>query len=245
MQKPDWSYLCASTCEQRHENGHYDCTSFTYTARGVKWITDPGGSGGLEAGLARQYLLSSRAHNVAIPDAREQSAGFGWIEAKVTLEKAHAVRLGTNVYGPGYTHARTIICLDDLNAVAVFDRFDTSQESVGFEANLHFDENIAVALANPKLAIGFHKRDRLRIIPHPVIGQFTGLSLCSGRSSRAGSLQGYLAGGPGGLRPANVLNYGFSGGSNVCGGVVLTTGEESLRKILKIIASQKVRELLE
>ena len=68
----------------------------------------------------------ARAHNVAIPDAREQSAGFGWVEATLSLEKAHAVRLGTNVHGPGYTHSRIFVCLDDMNAIAVFDRFRVS-----------------------------------------------------------------------------------------------------------------------
>ena len=102
--KPNWGYLCASFNEQRHENGHFDCTSFVYTAGGVRWITDPGGSNLQDAGSARQYLLSSRAHNVAIPDGREQSAGSGWIDANISLKNGWAVRIGTNVYGPLYNH---------------------------------------------------------------------------------------------------------------------------------------------
>jgi hypothetical protein len=244
LQKPHWSYLCATVHEQRQENGHNDCTSFVYTARGVRWITDPGGTGPHEAGPARQYLLSSRAHNVAIPDTREQSAGLGWIEASLALENAHAIRLRTNVHGPEYDHARVILCLDNLDAIAVFDRFETSQKSVSFEAFLHFDENIAVALAAANLAIAFHKKERLRIIPHPVAGQFTGLGVQNGHIGRTGSLQGHLSSRSGGLRPANTLHYGFAGSSNVCGGVILTTNEPALRRVLDLVSTQALQDLL-
>jgi hypothetical protein len=243
-QKPDWSYLCATINEQRHENGHYDCTSFVYSARGVRWITDPGGSGVLEAGPTRQYLLASRAHNVAVPDHREQTAGFGWIEAVLSLEKARAIRVGTNVHGPCYDHSRILVCLDDMNAIAIFDRFRSSRSTAGFEAHLHFEENIAVALANSNLAIAFHKRDRLRIIPHPLAGQFTGLRVQNGHTGRAGSLQGYLSNGTGGLRPATVLSYGFAGGSEVCGGIILAITEDGLKRLMSLIASQQVQKLL-
>jgi hypothetical protein len=244
VQKPAWSYLCASINEQRHENGHYDCTSFVYSARGVRWITDPGGSGVMEAGPVRQYLLSSRAHNVALPDSREQSAGFGWIEATLPLEKAHAVRVGTNVHGPCYTHSRIFVCLDDMNAIAVLDRFRSLRNTTNAEAYLHFDDNIAVALANSNLAIAFHKRDRLRIIPHPIAGQFTGFRVQNGQSGRAGSMQGYLSNGTGGLKPSNVLSYGLTGTSEVCGGVVLALTEEGLKRLIPLLASQPVQNLL-
>ncbi|MBJ6123946.1 heparinase II/III domain-containing protein [Microvirga splendida] len=243
-QKPGWGYLCASIGEQRHENGHYDCTSFVYSARGVRWITDSGGSGVMEAGPARQYLLSSRAHNVAIPDSREQSAGFGRTEATIALEKAHAVRVGTNVHGPCYDHSRVFVCLDDMNAIAVFDRFRSSRSAISFEACLHFEDAIAVALANSKLAIAFHKRDRLRIIPHPVAGTLTGLRVQNGQSGRAGSMQGYLSSGTGGLKPANVLSYGFAGASEVCGGVILATTEDGLKRLVNLIATPQVQKLL-
>jgi len=244
VQKPDWSYLCASINEQRHDIGHHDCTSFVYSARGIRWITDPGGSGVLEAGPARQYLLSSRAHNVAIPDSREQTAGFGWVEAKLALENAHAVRIGSNVHGPCHQHSRTFVCLDDMNAIAILDRFRLSRSTTDFEAYLHFEDNIAVALANSKLAIAFHKRDRLRVIPHSISGQFTGFKVQNGHTGRAGSMQGYLSNGTSGLKPANVLSYGFSGASEVCGGVVLAITEDSLKRLMSLIASQSVQNLL-
>jgi hypothetical protein len=198
----------------------------------------------MEAGPVRQYLLSSRAHNVALPDSREQSAGFGWIEATLPLEKAHAVRVGTNVHGPCYTHSRIFVCLDDMNAIAVFDRFRSLRNTTNAEAYLHFDDNIAVALANSNLAIAFHKRDRLRIIPHPIAGQFTGFRVQNGQSGRAGSMQGYLSNGTGGLKPSNVLSYGLTGTSEVCGGVVLALTEEGLKRLIPLLASQPVQNLL-
>jgi hypothetical protein len=244
VQRPDWSYLCAPISEQRHDNGHRDCTSFVYSARGVRWITDSGGSGVMEAGPVRQYLLSSRAHNVATPDSREQTAGLGWIEETLSLDGAHAVRLGSNVHGPCYEHSRIFVCLDDMNAVAVFDRFQSSRGTTNVDANLHFNDNIAVALADSKLAIAFHKRDRLRIIPHPVAGQFTGFMVQNGHTGRAGSMQGYLSDGMGGLKSSNVLNYGFTGASEVCGGVILAITEDGLKRLMSLIASQQVQNLL-
>ncbi|MBD2745558.1 heparinase II/III family protein [Microvirga sp. BT688] len=244
MQKPDWSHLCASINEQKHDNGHHDCTSFVYSARGVKWITDPGGSGSMEAGPVRQYLLSSRAHNVAIPNSREQTAGLGWLEVTRSLDNAHAVRIGTNVHGPCYRHSRIFVCMDDMNAVAILDHFRSSQTSNSFEAHLHIEDNIAVALAKSNLAIAFHKRDRLRIVPHSFAGQFTGFKVQNGSPGRAGSMQGYLSNGTGGLKPANVLSYGFNGASDICGGVILAITEESLRSLMNVIASQQVQDLL-
>ncbi|MFC1460428.1 heparinase II/III family protein [Microvirga arabica] len=244
LQKPDWSYLCASINEQRQDNGHHDCTSFVYSARGVRWITDPGGSGMMESGPTRHYLLSSRAHNVAIPDFREQTAGFGWIEATLSLDQARAVKVGTNVHGPCYKHSRVFVCLDDMNAIAIFDRFRSSRGTARFEANLHFEDSIALALVNGKLAIAFHKRDRLRILPYPVAGQFTGFMVKNGHAGRAGTMQGYITDGASGLKSANVLNHGFAGASDVCGGVVLGVTEDGLKRLMSLIASQQVQNLL-
>lgn len=242
--KPHWSYLCASFGEQRHENGHFDCSSFVYTARGVRWITDPGGSSFHDTGPARQYLTSSRAHNVAIPDGRDQSSGVGWIEARTSLKNANIVHIGTNVYGPNYDHARIIICLDNLDSIAVFDRFGTSGNAISFDGLLHFEENIAVALANSNLAIGFRSKSRLRIIPHTIMGQYSGMEIHNGRNDRPGSLQGFVSHPLGGLQPANVLNYKFSGTGDVCGGVILTINEQGLRRIMDLLMEQKVRKLL-
>jgi hypothetical protein len=242
--KPNWSYLCASFGEQRHENGHFDCSSFVYTARGIRWITDPGGSSFHDAGSTRYYLTSSKAHNVAFPDGRDQSSGFGWIEARVSLNGANIIRIGTNVYGPRYEHARTIVCLDNLDAIAIFDRFRCSGNSISFDGLLHFEENVAVALANSNLAIGFRNKNRLRLIPHVVTGQYNGMEIHNGRNGRPGSLQGFVSHPLGGLQPANVLTYKFSGSGDVCGGMILTSNEQGLRRITDLLVTQEIKKLL-
>jgi hypothetical protein len=241
---PNWGYLCASFNGQRHENGHYDCTSFVYAAGGVKWVTDPGGSQLFETGAGRQYLTSSRAHNVAIPDGREQSEGESWIKTAISREDANIVQIATTIYGPSYDHLRTIICLSDLSAVAVFDRFGTFERPVTFEAYLHFGESIAVALASSQLATCFHKRSRLQVIPYSVAGQFCGMQIQNGRSDRPGHLQGFVSGQSRGLQPANVLSYSFSGSEKTCGGVILVTSAQGYKRILRILQLDDIQALL-
>jgi hypothetical protein len=242
--KPHWSYLCASFGEQRHENGHFDCSSFVYSARGVRWITDPGGSSLHDTGSTRHYLTSSRAHNVAIPQGREQSSGCGWIEARASLNNASIIRIGTNVYGPNFEHARIILCLNNLDAVAVFDRFGSSEASTSFDGHLHFDEDVAVALAHSTLAIGFRNKSRLRIVPHVISGQFIGMSIHNGCHNGPGSLQGFVSHPSGGIRPANALTYKLSGSGEVCGGMILFVSEQGLRQVLDLLAEHEVQRLL-
>lgn len=242
--KPYWSYMCTSFGEQRHENGHFDCSSFVYSARGVQWITDPGGSSLYDAGSAHHYLTSSRAHNVAIPQGRKQSSGRGWIEARASLANANIIRIGTNVYGPDYEHVRAFICLDDLEAIAIFDRFESSRASVSFNGHLHFEETVAVALANSNLAIGFRNKSRLRIVPHIVSGQYSGMTIHNGCRKGPVSLQGFVSHPSGGLRPANVLTYKFSGSGNVCGGIILSVSEQGLQRIFDLLVENEVQKLL-
>jgi len=242
--KPHWSYLCASFGEQRHGNGHFNCSSFVYTARGTQWITDPGGSSIHDTGAIRHYLTSSRAHNIASPDRRDQSSGHGWIEAQTSLNNANIIRIGTNAYGPGYEHARVFICLDNLNAIAVFDCFRSSGSPIVFDGQLHFDENVAVALTGSNLAIGFHGKNRLRIVSHVMAGEYNGMAVHNGCNDRRGSLQGFIAHGQGVLRPANVLTYKFSSSSDVCGGVILTINDQGFRRITDLLAMPEVKDLL-
>ncbi|MBA1154740.1 heparinase II/III domain-containing protein [Microvirga mediterraneensis] len=243
--KPHWSYFCASFGEQRHENGHFNCSSFVYTARGTRWITDPGGSSLHDTGSIRHFLTSSRAHNIAGPDGRDQSSGHGWIEARTSFNHANIIRIGTNVYGPGYDHARVFICLDNLSAIAVFDCFRGSGASLSFVGNLHFEENVAVALTSSNLAIGFHGKNRLRMVPHAVAGEYNGMAILNGCNDRRGSLQGFVSHTRGGLRPANVLTYTFSGSGDVCGGMILTISDQGFRRIMDLLATPEVRTMLQ
>lgn len=243
--KPDWGYFCTSFNEQQHEHGHFDCASFVYAAGGLRWITDPGGSGLSDIGAARHYLISSRAHNVAIPDGREQMAGEGWMRSRLGLVKANVFEIGTNVYGPDYLHRRIVVCLDDLRAMAVFDRFTTTQRTVAFEGFLHFEPEVTVAVVNPKLVVGFQEKSRLRIIPRTVSGIFGGVAIENGRSDRSPSLQGFVSRRPGALDPANVLSYTISGQHTVCGGVILAIDDPSLKAIYDILDIPVVKNLID
>ncbi|WP_262027298.1 heparinase II/III-family protein [Microvirga sp. Mcv34] len=242
--KPHWSYLCASFGEQRRENGHFDCSSFVYTARGTRWITDPGGSSLHDTGSIRHYLTSSRAHSIASPDGLDQSSGHGWIEARTSLDHANIVRIGTNVYGPRYDHARMFVCLDNLDAIAVFDCFRGSGAPLSFDGTLHFEENVAVALTSSNLAIGFHNKNRLRMIPHVMTGEYNGMAVTNGSNDRRGSLQGFVSHAQGGLRPANVLTYKFSGSGDVCGGMIVTISDQGFRRIMDLLATPEVKAML-
>lgn len=244
-QNTNWNYFCASLRSQRSEHGHSDCTSFVYSVGGENWIADPRGSEFHESGATRQYLTSSRAHNIALPDGREHAAGVSWIEAHEILDGGRILRLKTNVHGHEYEHHRIILCLDNLNALAVFDRFLTDPRTTSFEGFLHFDTGINVSLMSTRLAIGYRKNRRIRIIPHAIQGQFSGISIENGRSDRPAALQGFVAQAKGGLYPANVLRYRFSGHGEVFGGVVLAADDRSISVISSMMKSPQAQETLQ
>lgn len=238
-----WNYFCSSSLGRQHEHGHFDCTSFVYSLGGVPWIVDPRGSELHETGSTRQFLISSRAHNVALPDGREQSAGHGWIEAHETLEGAHLFRIGTNVHGPDYEHRRVFICLDGLQAIAVFDHFTTQARPISFEGFLHFDTEVVAALASTQMGVAYRKDRKMRILPQAIHGQFSGLSIENGRTDRAGTLQGFVARSRGGLQASNVLRYRFSGQDSVCGGIILSADQRAAGTLSKLLKSAQVQRL--
>jgi hypothetical protein len=240
-----WSYFCASLSSRHHEHDHYDCTSFVYSTGGASWIVDPRGSHLHETGIARQYLAASRAHNVALPDDREQLAGLGWIEAHEELEGATVFKIGSNVYGPAYEHHRIFMVLDRLDAIAVCDHFTTSSEAVTFEGLLHFDADIVAAIANTQLGVAYRKSEKLRVIPYTVNGSFSGMSVENGRNDPPGTVQGFVADPTGRLQPANVLRYRFSGQKTVCGGVVLAVNDQAARSLSRLLETEAVRKLLQ
>jgi hypothetical protein len=240
-----WSYFCTSLNGHHSEHGHSDCTSFVYSTGGASWIVDPKGSDFYEAGSARHYLVSARAHNLAIPDGREPTAGAAWIEAQEKLEGAHLFLIGTNVHGHDYDHHRIIVFLDNLHAIALFDHFTTQARPVSFEGFLHFDLKVTAAIASSRLGIGYRKDGRLQIIPHVLKGQFSGMSIDNGRSDRPTALQGFVAQPTGGLQPANVLRYRFSGHGTVCGGVLLATSERSAGALADLLKATAVKDLFQ
>lgn len=240
----EWGYLCAAFSEQGQSHVHSHCTSFVYSSGGMPWIVDAGGSGENQTGTVRRYLTSSRAHNVVIPDGREQTAGVGWLRSSITLQGATAFEICSNVHGPDYLHRRILVCLDDLNAMAVFDDFRTIRDSLSVDGFLHFDPRVVVALANPRLAVGFQKQKRLRIVPHMIAGRFGGLEIANGVSGKSGVLQGFVAAEMERIEPANVLRYRMAGRRSVCGGVVVSLDESASKTMANLIASPALGELL-
>jgi hypothetical protein len=148
------------------------------------------------------------------------------------------------VYGLDYVHRRIIACLGDLSAMAIFDRFSTSQRSISVDGYLHFDPDVTAAIVNPKLVVGFQGKSRLRIIPRITSGKFGGVTIENGRNDSPYSLQGFVSGDPGRLEPASVLRYTFSGLDDVCGGAVLAVNEHGLRVMTRILDLPAVRNLL-
>lgn len=240
-----WSYFCTSLSGHHSEHGHFDCTSFVYATGGASWIIDPKGADFYETGSARQYLVSPRAHNLAIPDGREPSAGMGWIEIQKTIEGANLFQIGTNVHGHDYDHHRIIICLDNLQAIAVFDHFRTSPRPVTFESFLHFDPKVTIAITNSQLAIGSRKDGRLQIIPHAIEGQFSGMGIDNGRNDSATAIQGFVALPMGVMQPTNVLRHRFSGRGSVCGGILLATSERAVGVISDLLKAPEIKALFQ
>ncbi|MCG7392058.1 heparinase II/III-family protein [Microvirga sp. ACRRW] len=230
-----WSYFCSSLSGRHHEHGHFDCASFLYSTGGAPWVIDPRGSKLHDAGVGRQYLVSSRAHNIALPDGRDQLAGIGWIESQEELEGATLFVLGSNAYGPEYAHRRIFVTLEGLDAIAVLDHFVSQPRPIAFEGFLHFDTNIIVAIAATQMGVAYRKNEKLKVTPYAVKGQFNGMSIENGRNDRPSLLQGFVARAAGGLQPANVLSYRFSGHEAVCGGVMLSVNDKAARSLSRLL----------
>ncbi|MEZ0169632.1 heparinase II/III family protein [Microvirga sp. TS319] len=239
-----WSYFCTSLAGRFTERGHHDCTSFVYSTGGSPWIVDPRGSTLHETGTPRQYLTASRAHNVALPDGREQLAGLAWIEAVEELDGASIFHLRSTVYGPLYEHHRVFITLDRLDAIAVLDHFAVQSGPISFEGLLHFDPAIVVAIANAGMGAAYRKNEKLRIIPYRRTGQFSGIGIEIGRNDVPALAQGFVARPSGGLQPANVFRYRFSGQGTVCGGVLLTTSDQAADSLSRLLETDRIKTLL-
>jgi len=243
-QNAQWSYFCTSLNGRHHEHGHFDCTSFIFSSGGAPWIVDARGSNLHEVGATRHYLVSSRAHNIAIPNGQEQIAGIGWIETIETFEGANLFHIRSNVHGPDYEHHRVFVSLDNLQAIAVIDHFGAHSKPISFEGLLHFDTDIIAAIANTQIGVAYRKNERLRIIPYTIKGQFSGMGVENGRNDRAATIQGFVSRPAGGLQSANVLRYRFSGQGSVCGGVLLAASDKAARSVSKLLEAENVKKLL-
>ncbi len=239
-----WGHF-ALTYAAQSPQGHRDCTSFTFATGSRRWVVEGGGAEGVEVGAARHHLLSARAHNVAIPDGREPVVGTGDVTARLAFEGATALRLSTTVHGPDYAHARLFLVLDDLSGMAVIDRFARAGRTIAFEGLLHLPPDALVALTGARRALAQQDGRRLDFVAVPLKGQAAGLDLTIGRNDWPHAMQGFCATGAGGLRPAPVLRYAFTGRDAVCGGVVLAADAAAEQRLVRLLAEGEVGRLLE
>ncbi|BAU89242.1 hypothetical protein MPPM_0637 [Methylorubrum populi] len=239
-----WGHF-ALTYAAQSPQGHRDCTSFTFATGSRRWIVEGGGAEGVEVGPARHHLLSARAHNVAIPDEREPVAGSGILTAQVALDGAQATRLATTVHGPDDAHARLFVVLEDLTGVAVIDRFVRPGRRLSFEGRLHLLPDTLVAVASPRRALAQQEGRRLDVLAVPLNGQSAGMEAAIGRNDQPHAMHGFCATGTGGLRPTPVLRYAFTGRDIVCGGVVIAADEAAEQRLVRLLAEDAVRRLVE
>jgi len=231
-------------CTFAAPQGHADCTSFVLAAEGVRWIVEAGGSESLEAGPARHYLVSARAHNVALLDGREPVAGPAWHAGRLRLEGATAHRIATRLHGPDVAHERIFVLLDDLDGIAVIDRFrGAAGAALAFEGLLHLAPEAIVALSGPRRALAQQGARRLNLVPWVAEGRAAGLTLVNGRSEPPGALQGFVAG-PRGLVPAGTLAYAVAGRGTVCGGMLIATDLTVEERLTRLLAGEAARDFL-
>ncbi|KQT53601.1 hypothetical protein ASG52_05665 [Methylobacterium sp. Leaf456] len=242
-----WAYFACQHAGQSLPE-HRDATSFVFATGGSRWIVEGGGEG-TETGPARHYLLSPRAHNVAIPDGREPMAGRSWPLGRLDLDGGRLLAFASTVHGPDYAHARLFLVLDDLYGLAVLDRFvrvgDAAGRAIAFEGLLHLPPETLVALSGPRRALARQDGGRLDLQPWTVTGQAAGLDVVIGRSDRPGRMQGFVAAGNGSLRAAPVLRYAFHGRGSVCGGMMLAVDAEAERRLVRLLGTDAVRRLTE
>ncbi|MBZ6079331.1 heparinase II/III domain-containing protein [Microvirga puerhi] len=237
-----WGYFCTTLSEQNAFQEHQEATSFVFASAGRRWIADTGGMATSEDRSTSDYVRSSRAHNVAYLNGRTPTAGTAWLSTRTQINGVQVLEIGSNVHGPGILHRRIFLVPDRLGAIAIIDRFEAPGEQNSFEGYLHFEPEVMAAIASPQLAIGFQARHRLRIVPHAVAGQASGLELIHGR--RTPPMQGFILREQGLRQSTNVLRYEFSGGRNVCGGVVIALDETSYRTLRDALQTPAISELL-
>lgn len=230
-----WSHF-ACTFAETSPQGHADCTSYVYSANATRWIVEAGGSEQVEGGAARHYLLSARAHNVALPDGREPVAGRGRHRGSLALPGATAHAIETTVHGPGLRHRRVFVLPHDLSGLAVIDCFaPDGGGALTFRAFAHLAPETLVAIEGPRRAQARQGGRRLGLVPFAIAGRVSGFEAVIGRSERPGTMQGFVVPRPGLLEPACTLRYAVSGRGPVCGGLLMAVdgpAEDSLARIL-------------
>ncbi|WP_269153940.1 heparinase II/III family protein [Methylobacterium currus] len=230
-----WAHF-ACTFAETSPQGHADCTSYVYAAGATRWIVEAGGSEQVETGAARHYLLSARAHNVAVIEGYEPVAGGGLHRGSLALPGAMAHAIETTVHGPGCRHLRFFVLPHDLSGLAVIDRFTPAEGGpLTFWGLAHLAPETLVAVEGARRVQARQGGRRLGLVPFAIAGRVAGLETVIGRSDRPGTMQGFVVGRPGLLDPACTLRYAVSGRGTICGGLLMAVdgpAEDSLARVL-------------
>ncbi|MBB4019764.1 hypothetical protein GGR16_004819 [Chelatococcus caeni] len=228
----DWAYF-ATRFGASSARGHDDCGSFVYAARGIRWITDPGGIAVRGDGGAGSHFRTGAAHNILRPVDAESVAGCGWLAADVALEGASAFLVDSNVHGTSHHHRRLFLLLDDLSGIAVFDRLASVEPGADLAAEgfLHLGPGVAGVLVAANLGLALAGNSRLQIVAQARAGVLNGLSFICGQEAGTGGEQGFLSGACGEKEPANVLRYSVAGKGDVTAGVLIAMDDTARRRL--------------
>ncbi|MCF4129724.1 heparinase II/III domain-containing protein [Methylobacterium sp. SyP6R] len=238
-----WAHF-ACTFAETSPQGHADCTSFVYAAGATRWIVEAGGSEQVEIGAARHYLLSSRAHNVAVIDGTEPVAGRGLHRGSLALPGAVAHAIETNVHGPGVRHLRVFVLPHDLSGLAVIDRFAAQDGGpLTFRAFAQLAPETLVAIEGPRRVQARQGGRRLGLVPFAIAGRVAGLDTVIGRSERPGTMQGFVVR-PGVLEPACTLRYAVTGRGTVCGGLLMAVDGPAEDSLARVLAREELAQFL-
>ncbi len=239
-----WASFTSDFAAQHDPLDHRDCTAFTFATGAMGWITDAGGSHPQQTRRLGRHLAAGSAHNVVLPDGREQMAGSGFLRPAVRIGAATVHVIDTTVHGPDYRHARAFVLLDDLSGIAVFDTFTAAGRPLFLEGFLHFARAVTVALIDPQRAYGLRDGRRLSIVARMLAGRSGGTSLTSGWNGSPPEVRGSGAGPDEAMQPAAVLRYGMTGRETVCGGLLITPRPESLAELTRITESDPFAALV-
>lgn len=242
----DWAYF-ATRFGASSARGHDDCGSFVYAARGIRWITDPGGIAVRGDGAPGSHFRTGAAHNILRPLDAASVAGCGWLAADVALEGASAFLVGSNAHGTSHHHRRLFLLLDDLSGMAVFDRLATVEPGadVAAEGFLHLGPGVAGVLVAANLGLALAGNSRLQIVAQARSGVLNGLSFVCGQEAGTGGEQGFLSGPCGEREPANVLRYSVAGKGDVTAGVLIATDDAARRRLIDGLGDPRLTTQLE
>ena len=172
----DWMVFKAAPLEPAHQPGHAHCDlgSYELSAGGRRIIVDSG-VGTYEQSLWRNYYRSTRAHNVATVDGREQMEYWGSFRVgrRFPDVRVVSVQLGGHVARIGIEHEafapvtmrREVVWLQDKRVWMVADRMRGPGEFLA-ETHLHFHPDCSVDLEGDGWVVSRDGGPVLWVFPH-------------------------------------------------------------------------------